>query len=123
MITLLFLAIWVLFALCCGLLLALIGIERHRRSATRRVRHQAERIRSYRAELADKTAELEDKTAENKLLGEALDEVTEANRQLAATAAAASPAAEQPWPRWGYRTLRDICNATSPADFNRKDNR
>lgn len=114
MITLLVLATWILFALCCGLLLALIGIDRHRRSATRRVRHQTERIRHYRTELAKQTAELADKAAENKLLGEAVDRLT-------AQTPTAPP--EPTWPRWGYRTLRDIHTATSPADFDRKDNR
>lgn len=107
MITLLLLAIWVLLALCSALLWALIAIDRNRKSVTRRTRHQAERIRSYRGELADKTAE-------NKLLGEAVD-------RLAAQIPTAPP--EPPLPRWGYRTLRDIHLAASPADFDRKDNR
>ncbi|MEU8329842.1 hypothetical protein [Micromonospora sp. NPDC048839] len=117
MIALLLTAISVLLLLCTALTWVLVICDRTLKSRAVRLHHQADRIRHYREELADKTAE-------NKLLAEALDEVIAANRQLTENAAAGlTPATDKPWPRWGYRTLRDICNAASPADFDRKDNR
>ncbi|MEU5965930.1 hypothetical protein ABZ777_32395 [Micromonospora parva] len=107
MITLLLIAIVVLLLLCTVLAWVLVICDRALKSRAVRLHHQAERIRSYRAELADKAAE-------NKLLGEACD-------ALAAQVPTAPP--EPPLPRWGYRVLHQIHNAT-PADFdNRKDNR
>jgi hypothetical protein len=85
----------------------LVLADRALKSRAARLHHQADRIRGYRAELADRTAE-------NKLLGQAVD-------ALAVQVPIAPP--EPPLPRWGYRVLRDIDTAISPADFDRKDNR
>ncbi|MEU7590710.1 hypothetical protein AB0A95_31015 [Micromonospora sp. NPDC049230] len=102
-------ALAVLVALLFGL--ACRAADRELKSRAVRLHRLAERIRHYRDELTDRSAEA-------KLLGEAVDKLT---AQASTAQAALTPDAEKPWPRWGYRALREIQTAI-PADF-RKDNR